>query len=296
MTDYTIHVSQLSPQTTHQHLHDFFTFCGKIQSIEFNESAHTATIHFEKPQAAKTALMLNGGTLDGAHISVTSENVHLDGEDKHHDSETHDGTWSQEDKPKAGIIAEYLAKGYKLSDSILQRAIEYDTKQGISTRFLSYIQELDKKIGQKAVGPDQTVSGKLQEAVAQAQAQAKAVDEQKGLTAKAADYYTRALSSPFGQKVKQFYTTTSKQVLDIHEEALRIANLHHKYGGSGSHPAGGTHDSSTGLGSAAPPLDPAVQSTGIPTPGSAGAGISGGPGVAGKDTATGKSGEAPLVV
>ena len=39
-------------------------------------------------------------------------------------------------------------------------------------------------------------------------------------------YYAKALSSPFGQKVKAFYTTTSKQVLDIHEEARRIAAEH----------------------------------------------------------------------
>ncbi len=39
-------------------------------------------------------------------------------------------------------------------------------------------------------------------------------------------YYSKALSSPFGQKVKAFYTTTSKQVLDIHDEARRIHETH----------------------------------------------------------------------
>lgn len=36
-------------------------------------------------------------------------------------------------------------------------------------------------------------------------------------------YYLKAISSPFGQKVRAFYTSTSKQVGDIHEEARRIA-------------------------------------------------------------------------
>lgn len=36
-------------------------------------------------------------------------------------------------------------------------------------------------------------------------------------------YYLRAISSPFGQKVRAFYTSTSKQVGDIHEEARRIS-------------------------------------------------------------------------
>ena len=66
----------------------------------------------------------------------------------------------------------------------------------------------------------------------------------------------KALASPFGQKVKAFYTETSKQVLDIHEEARRIAAEHH---GQPSHPS--DTGVSTGVGSAAPPLDPAVHTT-----------------------------------
>ena len=45
------------------------------------------------------------------------------------------------------VAAEYLAKGYTLSDQILQRAIELDQQHGISTKFLSYIQGLDTKLG-----------------------------------------------------------------------------------------------------------------------------------------------------
>ncbi|CAL1713471.1 unnamed protein product [Somion occarium] len=265
MTSYTVHVSNLSPATTEQHLHDFFTFCGKIHSVEFDPATHSATINFEKPQAAKTALMLNGGTLDGSHISVTSDTVHLETEEK---PEGEGEAYRQEYKPKAGIFAEILAKGYKLSDQILHRAIDYDSQQGISTRFLAYFHSLDTKLGEKALGPEKTISGKLQESLAEAQARAKAIDEEKGLSKQAADYYTKALSSPFGQKVKQFYTTTSKQVLDIHEEALRIANLHPK-------PA---EEAPTGAAAA---------------PGSAGAGITGGPDVAGVEK--GKGTEAPTV-
>jgi hypothetical protein len=52
----------------------------RINSIDFNETGtpKTATIHFEKPTAVKTALMLNGGTLDGEHLTVTSEAEHPD--------------------------------------------------------------------------------------------------------------------------------------------------------------------------------------------------------------------------
>ncbi|KAJ6620751.1 hypothetical protein B0H10DRAFT_2020438 [Mycena sp. CBHHK59/15] len=206
---HSVHVSGVAPTTTETHLHDFFT----IESIDFKGT--TATIHFEKSSAAKTALMLNGGTLDSATLSVTSETEH------HDEEQTEGGTHiEQSDKPRAGIAAEYLAKGYTLSDTILTRAIEIDNKQGISKRFLSYLQSVDTTVGAKALGPDQTISGK----------QAKSVDEQKGYSKSAGDffhqYYSKALSSPFGQRVREFYTSTSKQVLDIHEEARRIAVEH----------------------------------------------------------------------
>ena len=45
------------------------------------------------------------------------------------------------------VAAEYLARGYTLSDQILQRAIELDQQHGISNRFLTYIQGLDTTLG-----------------------------------------------------------------------------------------------------------------------------------------------------
>ncbi|THH14008.1 hypothetical protein EW146_g6268 [Bondarzewia mesenterica] len=224
-TSLIVEVSDIAAATTEQQLHDFFTFCGKIESIEYNEKAtpKTATIHFEKPSAAKTALMLNGGTLDGAHLVVTSEVAHADEEETPH---VEGAPIEQSDKPRAGIAAEYLARGYVLSDHILHRAIQMDNERGISKRFLSYFHSLDSSLGNKALGPDQTISGKVASTLQQATQQARTIDEQKGISKIASDYYTRALSSPFGQRVRDFYTTTSKQVLDIHEEARRIAAQH----------------------------------------------------------------------
>jgi RNA recognition motif-containing protein len=224
MSTYPVTVSNIATSTTQQHLHDFFSFCGKITSIDHNESSGTAVVHFEKPSAANTALMLNGGTLDGAHLTVHSETEHHE----HHDAtHTAEGI-EQSDKPRAGIAAEYLAKGYMLSDTILQRAIEIDSKKGISSRFLSYIKSFDQSVGAKVAGPDQTLSGKVQATVAPVMtdmsAKVKAVDEQRGISKTAQDYYSSAFNSPFGQKVFQFYSSTTKQVMDIHEEALRIAD------------------------------------------------------------------------
>jgi len=192
--------------------------------------------------------MLNGGGLNGANLSVTSDVVHHD-----EDQTTSAGPYEQSDKPRAGIAAEYLAKGYGLSDHILQRAIEIDNERGISKRFLSYIQGLDKTVGEKALGPDQTLSSKLQATVGQATQQARAVDEQRGYSKIANDYYQKAIASPLGQKVRSFYTSTSKQVQDIHEEARRIADQEKE--GSTEHKE-----------NPADPADKAAGSAAIPNP------------------------------
>lgn len=162
--------------------------------------------------------MLNEGKLDGASLTVESEIDHKDEE-----REGHTSTIEQTDKPRAGIAAEYLARGYTLSDSVLQRAIEIDHKQGISKRFLNYITSVDSSVGARALGPDQTISGKVQSTFSSASQQARSVDQHRGISKTANDYYFKALSSPLGQKVLGFYTSTSKQIVDIHEEARRIA-------------------------------------------------------------------------
>jgi hypothetical protein len=121
-------------------------------------------------------------------------------------------------------------------------------KQGISKRFLSYFQNLDKSVGERALGRNQTISGKLQSTVGKAVQHAKTADEEKGYLKTVHDvsfffpyldmkcvihpsseknkkqYYLKAISSPLGQRVRAFYTDSSKQVQDIHEEARRIAD------------------------------------------------------------------------
>ncbi|KAF8334701.1 uncharacterized protein EI90DRAFT_2914835, partial [Cantharellus anzutake] len=207
-------VSNLSAATTKETLHEFFSFCGTITDIELKEK--TATVSFEKPSAAKTALMLNDGTLDGSELRITSDIEH---EDRAPSPTAPAHPIEQTDKPRAGIAAEYLAKGYVLGDHILHRAIEIDKKQGISAKFQNYIKQLDHGVGHRTLGPDQTVSGKVTSTV-------KELDEKKKFSQIANDYYEKAISSPFGQRVLAFYSSTSKQIFDIHEEARRIADAH----------------------------------------------------------------------
>lgn len=116
-------------------VHHFYRFCGKIDSIEYDAAAKTAIIVFEKQQAAKTALMLNGGTLDGATIHVTSDEADEILERRTSIGGADEG-YEQHDKPRAGIAAELLAKGYVLSENVLHKAIEIDQKQVNNSFFI----------------------------------------------------------------------------------------------------------------------------------------------------------------
>lgn len=60
-------------------------------------------------------------------------------------------------------------------------------KQGISKGFLDYFHALDTKVGEKTLGHEQTISGKLQATVQSASEQAKAIDQQKGYSKAAHD-------------------------------------------------------------------------------------------------------------
>lgn len=118
----------------------------------------------------------------------------------------------QEDKPRSRIVAEYLAHGYAISDAAIQKAIALDQKHGFSSRFTKALQDFDAKYG--------------------ATNKAKGIDESYNISDKAASgwrglnqYFEKALDTPSGQKLREFYVQTNKQVMDIHSEARRLADL-----------------------------------------------------------------------
>lgn len=68
------------------------------------------------------------------------------------------------------------------------RSLAYGVdKQGISKRFLNYFHSLDASLGARTLGPDQTISGKVQSTVTAATQQARTVDEHRGLSKTAHD-------------------------------------------------------------------------------------------------------------
>ena len=56
-----------------------------------------------------------------------------------------EGHIEQEDKPRSRIVAEYLAHGYAMSDTAIQRALELDSKHGVSSRFTNALSSFDQK-------------------------------------------------------------------------------------------------------------------------------------------------------
>ena len=177
-------------------------------------AAKSAVVTFEKETAAKTALLLDNTQLGPAQVHVTASTSSVPGaketgsSEEHHDSET----IAQEDKPRSRIIAEYLAHGYVVSDKAIERAIGLDQQHGVSNRFMSTLSNFDSKfkVSERTVQVDQRlgVSNRAQQGW-------------YGLNS----YFEKAVNTPTGQKLRSFYESGSKQVMDVHNEARHLASL-----------------------------------------------------------------------
>ncbi|KAG5924794.1 hypothetical protein E4U53_003381 [Claviceps sorghi] len=229
-TNTTVHVKNIAPATSDDEVKNFFSFCGKIADFKLTPDGETksADVTFEKETAMKTALLLNNTQLGPNHITVTSANGSTDDDGSHYaknDNRDSDAI-TQEEKPRARILAEYLAHGYVVGDAAIQRAIELDNKHNVSNRFLATIQNIDQKY--------------------HATDRAKATDESYGITQRAnsfltgvSSYFEKASNHPTGKKIAKFYTESSRQVQDIHAEARRLADLKKQEHGGSAYKAAG---------------------------------------------------------
>ncbi|KAJ5143867.1 Nucleotide-binding alpha-beta plait [Penicillium bovifimosum] len=231
MSHATVHVSGISPSTSEKEVRDFFSFCGKIVTLSITpvsgepDAPKSATVTFEKQAAAKTALLLDQTQLGTSTVHVEAAHdiddiAGAEGTTSEAKEDEHD--IAQEDKPRSRILAEYLAHGYVVSDQALQQAITLDKKHGVSNRFTTALANFDKKFNasERAKGLDENY-----------QISNKAISGWRGLSS----YFEKALEHPSGQKLRDFYVQTDKQVRDIHAEARRLADL--KQGKSGEEAA-----------------------------------------------------------
>jgi hypothetical protein len=173
--------------------------------------------------------LLNNTELQGNHLTVIGPNSSDDShEESHikHQAERDQDEITQEEKPRARILAEYLAHGYNIQTFALEKAIELDQRHGVTSRFLKTLQDFDHKY--------------------HATDRMKTADQSYGITQRANNlmtgfnsYFERASSTTTGKKVVKFYTDTQRQVIDIHNEAKRLAELKKQEHGGSSYKAAG---------------------------------------------------------
>ncbi|KAF8053919.1 hypothetical protein FPV67DRAFT_1442950 [Lyophyllum atratum] len=225
MTLATVHVSNIAAGTSERDVSNFFSFCGKINSIKLTPSSGavdaplSATITFERESAAKTAVLLDGTPLNNQPLTVSAAHTIDDIAGSHLAPSGDigpDGEILQENKPRTAVMAEYLAAGYNIGDTVLQKGIDFDKKTSFTTKFASYLTNAFNTIDSKV-----HVTEKAKAADSQYHITEKAVNATTGLQR----YFEHALGTPTGQKVRNFYQTGAEQVLDIHNEAKRLADL-----------------------------------------------------------------------
>lgn len=119
---------------------------------------------------------------------------------------------SQEDKPRSRIVAEYLAHGYALSDNVITKALDLDKQHGYSNRFTAALSNFDQKY--KVTDKSKDLDNKY-----------KVTDKAWGAWGGLNSYFEKALNTPTGQKLRDFYVQGEKQVTDVHNEARRLADM-----------------------------------------------------------------------
>ncbi|QPG74521.1 hypothetical protein FOA43_001851 [Brettanomyces nanus] len=207
--------------TPDEKVEEFFTFCGKVKSIEVidkNEKSKTVEVEFVNPSAVSTALLLNGAELNGSTIEVKEKTAkksdepptYSDATKATQSSSSESGDIAQEEKPKTTIAAEYLANGYVLSDKLVQGAIEFDKKHGFSGTFRSFLKGVDDKYHLHAKGQEVNTKLGLEEKLDQGR---RTLDS----------YLDKFKKDKYGSKINQFYTNVATDVTQVHEEAKRIA-------------------------------------------------------------------------
>ncbi|KAG7701832.1 hypothetical protein KL910_000288 [Ogataea haglerorum] len=221
----TILASGIPLGVSDSEVEEFFNFCGKtkaIATVDKNEKTKTVKVEFVNASAVSTALLLNGAELGGGSIKVIGEGLAKQpivptSEVRPADaSASATGDIPQEDKPKTTILAEYLSQGYAISDGLVQKAVEFDQKNGISSNFKQFLSNLDAKYH---------IHDKNQQLLDQA-------NSQLGLDSKIAigrtkldSYFDKFKNDKLGSRIHKFYTEVASDAKQVHEEAKRLAEL-----------------------------------------------------------------------
>lgn len=251
----TVIVSKVPQTISNEKLYEFFSFCGKVKSINLIEETDKFgkyEVQFELEKALNTALLLNEAELDSVPIlveksdtppdyaAVGSQNASYGGDNKIQSSDlasgdkkdtdastiTGDSEYddiSQEEKPKYAIMAQLLASGYTLSDNLIQKGIDVDKEKGYSTKFKSFLTSLDENYIHSSK-PDSAAGKGISKAQSTLGDLAKSFND-SGYHKKWNQYLEKASSHPYGVKVHDFYKNLAKDAKEVHLEAKRLSEL-----------------------------------------------------------------------
>ncbi|CCH44667.1 hypothetical protein BN7_4236 [Wickerhamomyces ciferrii] len=241
-TKLSILASNIPESVTKDKIHEFFSFCGKIDRIEnYDLSAQNNEVvyqvFFANESAVSTALLLNGAELGGSQVKVLPFN---DGRNPTANDppayneplankQSQLGTVKppseeakslidqpgvnsddieQESKPKSTIFAEYLSHGYILGDQLIEKAVEHDKQNGYTDKFKKFLKDLDDKY--------------------HVQETQQTIDQKYKISANLSRYFEKALNTGVGNKIHGFYSNVVNDSTEIHNEARRLADLKKK--------------------------------------------------------------------
>ncbi len=219
----TINVSHIPSSVTKDQISEFFSLSGKIDTVDYPvdittdataNDTHTAKVTFVSLEAVSSALLLDGAILGGSAISIVQSDSTTTATSTGEVGDAGDqGDAPQEIKPKAAILAEYLSKGYVLSEQALEKGIEFDNKNGISIKFKAFLNSINDKY-------------KIEENLKQVDEKYKIQTNVKTKFNYFANYFENLIeSNQTGLKIKKFYSDVVYDAALIHEEAKRLAEI-----------------------------------------------------------------------
>ncbi|KAI7901857.1 uncharacterized protein BX663DRAFT_552771 [Cokeromyces recurvatus] len=220
-------VKNISSKTQESTIKDFFSFCGVIKTFEMKKSKdddhQVAIVYFEKESAAKTATLLSQAVVDDSSIEVEPYfNTAMEAADTTTTTATTTTTTSteitketalseQENKSASRIMAELLAYGYVLTDSVIAKGAEFDEKHHTSTRVNGYLNKMGINLDNLNQKWHQGYSAKEKD------------DNSNNRRAFTNSSMQNLMNSRASLKFQGFASKIANKVSNVHEEAKRIA-------------------------------------------------------------------------
>ncbi|KAK4516042.1 uncharacterized protein ATC70_011003 [Mucor velutinosus] len=244
-------VKNISLETQEATIKDFFSFCGIIAAFEmkkdFQDEKHQiALIMFEKDSAAKTATLLSQAVVDDSPIEVepyfkqvlTAENITTPVVSN---AQQQQQQQPQESKSVSHVMAELLASGYVLTESVVNKGAEFDEKHGVSTRVNGYLTKMglsltqlnqkfhssstlkEKSVPVAAVPADNAVDSSATAANTTTNTTTTTTTTTTTAASPASSRMQNLMNSRASLKVQGFASRVAGKVSTVHEEAKRIA-------------------------------------------------------------------------